>query len=76
MEGLTNDQIEETLTSADGDGISTGTSAIGQDGRLRSGSSGLDGEKESSFEEGGGILSDGRSDGSTPIQNATNTNNR
>ena len=73
-EGLTNDQIEETLTSANGDGISTGTSAIGEDGRLRSGSSGIDGEKESSFEDdGGGILSEGRSLRTPNAQNTSDS---
>ena len=45
-EGLTNDQIEETLANTDGSGISTGSGTIGQDGRLRSGISGIDGEKQ------------------------------
>ena len=46
-EGLTNDQIEETLANTDGNELNPGAGTVGQDGRLRPGISGAN-EQEAS----------------------------
>lgn len=64
-EGLTNDQIKETLPTTERGEFDVGSGTIGQNAGLRSENDGLGREeisREESFEDdGGGILSDGRS---------------
>jgi hypothetical protein len=64
-EGLTNDQIKETLPTTERGEFDVGSGTIGQNAGLRSENDGLGREeisREESFEDdGGGILSEGRS---------------